>query len=367
MMKLKWVFCIILVTLPIFQVQTSLQAANPSQIDNVLDKKVLDDQDKKIIDNYLRDVITALLNERDLATIARYRQAIIARKGTQVQYVQQFNESARNYIMDAFEKAKNLRPLNRQTTVIINLLIIVNGLENVKFAVLPMNKLEDENLSVRYWAVQCLTNPEVISQLNSGDADNPNLPQEITAKFKNMVPKSSPEVLNLMARFAADINIPQGQELLLQITDQRIKNYADWTIQEEFIDANILKLLENKISNPSEKTDVPALAQRFAQLYSYVIQRYIKGKDVLDQSQKSQLKTVIVEIEDKCIRNMVGTQQNMRKAIEQEQLLTLTEEANKLLGSETSEGQLAAKYHFDYGKTNTGSPRTAPLILSDPR
>ncbi len=366
-MKLKWVFCIIFITLPVLKIQTNLQAANPIQIDNVLNKKVLNEQDFQIIDNYLREAIDVLLNEKDMAIIARYRDAISTRKGTQGQYVDHFNESAEKYLTEAFKTVKNLQPMSRQTTVVINLLILIDDLKNVKFALLPLKKLEDENMVVRYWAAQCLANPDVISQLNAGEAANPNLPQEITEKFKNIVPKSSPEILNLMARYAGNINIPQGQELLLQIADQRIKSYADWTVQNEFIDVNILKLLENKISNPAENTNVTADAQRFSQLYSYIIQRYVKGKDVLSEIQKTQLITVIVEVEDKCIKNMVGTQQDLRKAIESNQMISLMEEHDKLLGSNSAQGRLPVKYGFNYGKTDTGTPITAPLTLPEPK
>jgi hypothetical protein len=365
-MKLKWLFCIILVTLPVFQSQPPLLAANLSQIDFIINKNVLDEQDKQEIDRYVRDTLQSLLNERNLANLGRYIQALVARKGDKPQYVQTFNDSIEKHVSESFTSAMSLRPAKRQKAVTANLLILLDKLENVRFAILALNQLENENVVVRYWAVQCLTNPEVISQLNAGDAPNPNLAQEIAAKFKNIVPKSRPEILNLMARYAAAIDIPQGQELLLQIADQRIKSYADNTVTEEFIDTTILKLLDNKISNPSRDPDVPALAQRFAQLYSYVIQKYVKERDVIGEVRKNQLLTVIVEIEDKCIKNLAGTQTEMRKAIEQDQMATLMSEHDKLLGSDTTEGLLPAKYHFNYGKTEAGSTRTSPLTLSNP-
>jgi hypothetical protein len=363
-MKLKWVFGIILTTLPVLLTQTSVQAANSSQIDIVRTKKVLDDQDKKFIDDYLGTAVDILINERNFTNIARDREAILTRKGgTQAQYVLQFNESIGKYLTDAFEKVKNLRPMNRQAIIVANLLILINGLEDVQFAVLPMQKLEDNNVIVRYWAVQCLTNPIVIEQLNSKQAKNPNLAQEITGKFVNMVPKSGPEILNLIARYAGTINIPDGQKLLLQIADQRIKSYSEWAARDALIDGNILKLLENKISDPPENTDVSALAQRFAQLYSYVIQRYAATKDTLSESQKAKLVTVIVETENKCISNMLGPQQNMLKAIQDDQMSALMAEAGKLFGTVASQGQLSAKYGFNYGRNETGTVQTAPMTL----
>ena len=363
-MKSKWVFCLILATLSVLLIQTGLRAANSSQIDRVLNKKVLDDQDKKIIDDYLGTAIEILINERDLTNIARDREAILTKKNsTQPQYILQYNESIGKYLIDAFEKVKNLRPMERQSIIVANLLILINGLDDVQFAVMPMQKLEDNNVIVRYWAVKCLTNPDVIEQLNSKKAKNPNLAQEITDKFENMAPKSRPELLDLMARYAAAINIPEGQKLLLQIADQRIKSYADWTVLDVFVDGDILKLLESKISNPSENSDVPALAQRFTQLYSYIIQRYVATKNNLSESRKTQFVTVIVDIENKCISNMLEPQQNLQKAIQEDQMQTLIDEANKLLGSAGSQGQLPAKYGFNYGRSETGAIQTAPLTL----
>jgi len=188
------------------------------------------------------------------------------------------------------------------------------------------------------------------------------LPREITAKLISIVPKSSPATLSMMARYAASINIPQGQELLLKVADQRIANYANWSVKQEYEDGEILQILADEITKPSGNTNVPAVAQRFAQLYSYVIQKYVKAFRSLHASQKTQLVTVIIETENKCIRNMIGSHPNIRKAIEDEQLQTLMDEHNKLLGSDTARGELPTKYNFYYGTDGN-----APLTLSDPK
>ena len=345
----------------------NLYAINSSQIDNVLNKKVLNEQDFKVIDDYLRGAIDVLLNEQNMASIGRDRDAISTRKGTQPQYVYQFNQSAEKYLTEAFKTAKKITPKRRQMIVLTNLLILINSLDNVQFAVLAVNKLEDENAIVRYWAIRCLANPEVITQLNNNEASNPNLPLEITDKFIKMVPKASPEELNLMAKYAANINILKGEELLKLIVDKRIQSYADWTVKSEYIDGNLLIILEDKITNSPDKTDIPTLAREFAQLYSYIIQRYIKGEKVLNSNQKAQLVTDIIETEDICIRNMTGAQQNLRKAIEQNNLQALIKEHDRLLGGNSEPGLLPTKYNFDYGTSATGQKITSPLTLSNPK
>ncbi|MBN2588577.1 MAG: hypothetical protein JXA96_01845 [Sedimentisphaerales bacterium] len=367
MCRLKWGLLVILAAFPVLR-HSNLQAASTGHIDNVRKKSVLNDQDKKIIDDFVRESVNALINEKDFTNIARHRDAIASRKDNkQVQYVNQFKESTVSHITKAFETARNIKQAKNQTIVTTNLLILIDKLDNVQFAILAKNMLDDKNAIVRYWAVKCLANPEVINQLNSGEAPNPGLPKEITTKLINIVPKSSPQILNIIASYAAAINIPQGQELLLKIADQRIADYADWSVKLEYIDGNILKMLENVISEPGDKTNVPAFAQRFAQLYSYIIQRYIQGKDFLDSRQIAELVTVIIETENTCIKNMVGTQQSFKKAIEKKQLNTLMDEHNKLLGSNTTQGQLPAKFNFNYGQDENGSIRNAPLTLSDPK
>jgi hypothetical protein len=112
----------------------------------------------------------------------------------------------------------------------------------------------------------------------------------------------------------------------------------------------------------------PEIARRFAQLYSYVIFRYIKGYDILNDNQKQDLASVIIEVEEKCITRLLGLnrpQGALRRAIERNDLSALADEHNKLLGDETSTGQLPSKLDFDYGTMPNGTKRTAPIPLPD--
>jgi hypothetical protein len=230
---------------------------------------------------------------------------------------------------------------------------------------------------IRYWAVHSLTNPSIVQQLNSGATSNPELARTITERLKEVGQTSKPEINVHIARFAANINIPEGEELLLQVANNRIKRYADWKVTFEFYDIIILKLLESKIPLPSQgigtptpttSLNKPAIARSFAQLYSYVIQRYIKGSNVLNDTQKQHLTSVIIEIEEKCVTRLLGlsrSQGTIRRTIERDNLTALSDEHNKLLGDETSTGQLPSKLGFDYSTTPDGTKRTAPIPLPD--
>ena len=374
-MKVKWAFLAVTAAFFVLATNSNSIAVSTTKVDEVLNKSVLDDQDFKIIDDFLAEAIRELVRTKKFTDIARLRTVILSRRSTQGQYAQQFSESANKHIELAFQQVEKLRPEERKTKVIINLMILIDGLEDLRLRDFAIRMIKDKNMVIRYWAVHSLTNPAIIQQLNSATTSNSTTAQTIAEQLKEILDTSSPEIIALIARFAAAVNIPQGEELLLQVADVRIKRYADWTVKYELYDITILKLLESKIPLPSQPmggpapttSSKPAVARRFAQLYSYVIQRYIKGAGFLNNNQKQYLASVLVEIEEKCISRLLGTPQlTIRRAIERINMPAILDEHNRLLGSETTPGQLPAKLGFDYGTTNTGTKRTAPITLRNP-
>jgi len=374
-MKVKLTFFAVLVAFLVLAIDSSVMAADTRAIDAVLKKTVLEPQDFKVIDDFLSEAVQELVRERDFTTIARNRSVIVSRRGTQAQYVQQFSQFALKHIQAGFGKAQELRPEQRKTNVIINLLILIDALEDLGLADLALANLKDANAVVRYWAVHCLTNPAVVQQLNAGAASDPGPATGIAGQLKGLVDTSNSETVALIAKFAATVNIPQGEGLLLQVADMRIKRYADWTIKHELSEIALLKLLESKLPLSSQgpggampaSLGKPAIAQRFAQLYSYAIQRYLKGQDVLNNTQKGHLASVLVEVQEKCISRLLGTPQTtFRRAIERANLTAISDEHNRLLGNGAAAGQLPSKLGFDYGTDSDGAKRTAPVPLPDP-
>lgn len=374
-MKIKWAFLTILAVFFVLAINSNAVAVNTRDIDNVLKKSVIDDQDKKIIDDFLSQGVQELVKTKDFTSIAQLRTVILSRRSSQSQFAQQYSESAYKHIQAGFEQAQALKQEDRMTNVIISLLILIDGTEDLRLSDLAMGMLKDQNMVIRYWAVHCLTNPAIIEKLNSAATSNPQLTTTIAEQLKEVVETSKAEIIVHIARFAANVNIPQGGELLLQVADERIKRYADWTVKHEFYDNIILNLLESKIPLSSQDPVAPApptslsktaVAQRFAQLYSYAIQRYIKGKDILNETQKLQLASVLIEIEDKSVSRLIGEPQvTIRRAIERNNMIALSDEHNRLLGDETTTGQLPSKFGFDYSKTPNGPKRTAPIPLPE--
>jgi len=367
-MKIKWVIFAVLAAFLALVLNSGSAAVNTREVDIVRKKVVLNDQDLKIIDDFLAEAIQELVRTRDFTTIAKIRTVILSRQSTQGQYAQQFSESARRHIATGFRDSQQLRRPERTTGVTINLLILMDGLQDLGLADQAIGMLKNENMVIRYWAVHCLTNPNIITQLNS--ATNLSQASVIAGQLKGLIENSTPEIVALIAQFAAGVNIPEAEQLLIQMADMRIKRYADWTVKYELFDSALLKYLSSKIPLPSESpvgllpTTIdtkPEIARRFAQLYSYAIQRYIKGASLLNDTQKSHLASVLVETEDKCISRLLGTQLTVRRAVERKDMQTILAEHDRLLGS-----ALPTTLKFDYSTTPTGPKRTAPLPLPDP-
>lgn len=376
-MKIKWLIFAVLVAFLILVMNPGSVAVNTREVDNVRKKVVLDNDDLKIIDDFLAQAIQELVRTRDFTKIAKIRTVILSRQSTQAQYAQQFSESARKYIAEGFIDAQKLRRPERITGVTINLLILIDGMQDLGLADQAIAMLKNENMVIRYWAVHCLTNPGIITKLNSTTTSNANKTSAIAAQLKEPIENSTPEIVVLIAQFAAGVNIPEAEQLLIQIADLRIKQYADWTVKYELYDSAILKYLSSKIPLPSQSLGgplptttgtKPAIARRFAQLYSYAIQRYVKGGSagLLNDTQKSHLASVLVDTEDKCIGRLLGRPQlTIRRAVERKSMPAILAEHDRLLGTATTPGQLPTALKFDYSSTGS-STRTAPLPLPDP-
>jgi len=376
-MKIKWVILAVLAAFLALVLSSGSAAVNTREVDIVRKKVVLNNQDLKIIDDFLAEAIQELVRTRDFTTIAKIRTVILSRQSStqaqQAQYAQQFSESARRHIAAGFQDAQDLRRQERITAVTINLLILMDGLHDLGLVDQAIRMLKNENMVIRYWAVHCLTNPGIITQLNS--ATNSNQASVIAGHLKELIENSTPEIVALIARFAAGAKIPQAEQLLSQIADSRIKQYADWTVKYELYDSDLLKYLSSKIPSPSESlggplptttSTRPDIARRFAQLYSYAIQRYVKGTSLLNDTQKGHLASVLVGTEDKCIGRLLGKPQlTIRRALERNSLQAILAEHDRLLGTATINGQLPTTLKFDYGSTGV-SKRTAPLPLPDP-
>jgi len=369
-MKPKWVIFAVLTAFFALSIHSDSRAVNTRDIDTVRDKPVLESADMQVIDDFLNEAVQELVNTRDFSSIAKTRSIILARNiskksSAQTQYAEQFSQSAHKYISAGFKQAEQLIPEDRRFKAILNLLILMDRLEDVKLADLALPYLNDKNKVIRYWAFHSVTSPGLTKKINASIAANSELARRIVEQLQGLVENSGPEILTFVAEFAAEVVIPQGEDLLGRIADTRMKMYADWTVDNELLDTVILTQLFQRIS--AGAVNKAAVARRFAQLYSYTIQRYVKGRDYLNVTQKQRLASVLVEIEKSCISKIMGTPQTViKRSVERDDYTRLLLEHSKLLGDDTGAGLLPTNMTFDYGRNPNGSSRTAPLALTDP-
>jgi hypothetical protein len=336
-------------------------------IESVRAKKVLDNADLEVIDAFVAQGVGEILNAADFSSISNTRSLILANSASsepdQVQFARQFSESAKKHVGAALEKADGLTPPERSVRVVVNLLMLIDGLAAPRLIDIPLKYIDNKNSAISYWAVHCLTGPGIINKLNTPEESA--AARQIVRRIESIIPTARADVLGLVASFAGSVTISDGADLLFKVADRRIASYADWSVEDELLDATILQLLTDKItkSNP----DKAAAARRFAQLLSYVFQRYIKGADRLTPLQKSELVSVLVETERSCLNKLTGKSSfEIMAAIEASSANALLEEHNKLLGDATKQGQLPAEFDFDYGKDASGAVLKHPLQLPSP-
>ncbi len=369
-MKAKWVILAVSAVFFVLVAHSTAQAVNTRDIDTVRNKPVLDNADRQIIDVFLDEAVRELVNTRDFTSIAQARSTILSRRtsrkdSAQAQYTEQFSVSANKYISSALKQAEQLIPKDRRFKMVLNLLILTDGIQDVRLAKLAMGLLKDESKVIRYWAVHSVTSPGFTKNLNATIAVNSPLARSIVEQLQSLLGRSGPETIALMAEFAAEVSIPQGEDLLGRIADMRIKKYTAWTVDYEPLDGIILRMLYKKIF--AGAVNRPAVARRFAQLYSHVIQRYVKGRDILNATQKHRLASVLVETEKSCVSKLLVIPLTVTKrSVERNDYTRLVLEHSRILGDDTTPGLLPQKLNFDYGTNPNGSPRTAPLPLSDP-
>jgi len=334
-------------------------------VDEVIKKTVLTPQDLAVIDAFVLDAVEEIVRTDDFTQIATARATLLSRQSTQAQYAQQFSESAARHIPAALQEAQGIPDPVRRFRVMTNLLILVDGLKDPRLVDSAIRAIAQDNNGVRYWAVRAATDPALWTKLSQNQAASAQQAERIIAECSRVVENSSSEVINLMVDFAGRFNTPAAETLLLRAADERIKRYGAWDPGYELADAAILKLLCNRLT--ASGTPNPEVAKRFAQLYSFVIQRYIKGQQrgVLTDASRSYLASVIAEVEDKCLKGLLGaTQVTLTRALQEANLDALQAEHDRLLGGTGQTGVLVSKLNINYGAA--GSNRATPLPLPDP-
>ncbi|MEN6575873.1 MAG: hypothetical protein ABFD90_05970 [Phycisphaerales bacterium] len=357
-----WIGCLVLTLLSVSWAQVDSR-----RIEEVLKKSVLTQEDFEIIDAFAADEIGRLVRTVDFTEVAKTRASIVSHQNTQAQYAQRFSEACSREIGKGFDYAtEQITDPQRRFKVFANLLILVNELNDPRLLDLGVRMIGHEAVAVQYWAIRAATNPTVWEKLNQDQATATAMSRKIIDASGKTVETSSAEVLNLMAQFAGRYDTAPAVDLLVRIANVRIKCYADWAVNYELVDTAILKVLSNKLAAGNASNE--QIAKAFAQLYSYAIQRYIRGmqNNSLKGMSQSYLASVLIETEEQCLSKLLGgTQTGIRRALEAGDLNALQTEHDRLLGSSSQQGVLSAKFNISYG--TDGANRTAPLALPEPQ
>jgi len=327
--------------------------------------------DTKIIEDFLAEAFGEFLAKTDFSDIASIRTEIVSRSASelesgQFQYGPRFFTAIQKEISNVFKKINALPESNRKTFLTTILLIIISDLGNIELSKTALDYLQNSEVMIRYWAVSCLTNSNILKQLNmTGSDENTLLAQQFAQKLQSVAQsEQSGDILILLAQFACELKQPEANEILNQIAQKRIDLYLTWQVENEMVDGWILKALADKTQEKTKNTTMTA--KNFATLYSLIIQRYAIGEEVLSPENTENLVSVIVQSEKYIQQFVPGWQGSLKRAIEKGGGSILLGEHDSLFGSATAAGQLPPAAGFDYGKNPDGSAKTAPPMLQKP-
>lgn len=371
MVTMKWaIFTVVSV---ILAVGGAASAAETEGIDDLLasakkNNQALGTLESGIIDNFLAEAFDELLAAEGQTEMVTARLQISFRKGSEKtgHYSSTFVIAVRRQLKDTFGQLDAWDDQVRLQQITRNLIILVAEMESLVLIDFGIDRLGDNDVMIRYWAVKAISHPAIAAQLNSEMTNDADVSDKIIAALDKVVETEGyDEILDLIVGFAASIDTIRARELLLKFADMRIAAYEDWSVSNERIDAVLLNGL-GKIAAANSVTRKEA-GQKFAQLYSYVIQRFILGREVLSKDSLAELASVIVDVEANAVVKLLGrSQRAIRTAVEKKTYPALQREHDDLLGLPGIAGKLSVKLSFDYGKGAGGETLTAPKKLTQP-
>jgi len=359
------------ILLTIFSFCFSVFAVSTARIDIVRSKETLADSDTGVIEEFLAEAFEEFLTKTDFSDIASLRTAIVSRSSSereagQFQYGPRFSTAAQKQASGTLNKISQMPDDERKQLLTMNLLILINDLGNIEISKAALDYLQNPNVMIRYWAVSCLTNGNILRQLNMTEsAENSQLAEQFAQKLLTVAQaEQSGDILILLGQFASGLKQPAANEILKEITQKRINLYLNWQVKDEMVESWILKALSDRPQIDSESA--PAMARDFATLYSLVIQRYVIGQETLSQTNVRNLVSVITQSEKCLSRFLPDWPGNLKRAIEKGGGSILSAEHDSLFGSANAAGKLPTAAGFDYGRNPDGSVKTAPPALQKP-
>ena len=276
-------------------------AVNTAKIDVVRSKETLADPDTAVIEAFLTDAFSEFLATKDFSDIATIRMVIVSKSASelesgQFQYGPRYLTAAQKQITESFTKISKMPDGERKRLLTINLLILINDLGSIEASKEAFDYLQSPDSATRYWAVSCLTNPNILKQLNLTEpAANSRAAEEFGQKLLAAAKtEESGNIVVLLAQFAGELKQPVGNDIFKEIAQKRINLYLNWKVKDEMTETWVLTALSDRPQiDPQNKA---ALMKDFATLYSLVIQRYILGQEVLPTNNIRNLVSVTIRL-----------------------------------------------------------------------
>lgn len=314
--------------------------------------------DLEVISKFWRTSLDRMFLAPETQEVVEVRRQLSEQKGTEGPFRTAYIEEAIKDISVAFETVEKVELADKKAIVHANLMILVAEFQEPKLIPLALKRVADTDDVVRYWAVKSLTQPTMITELtkpNSADKQT-----VLKALLDRAAVEQLPQIMRMIIVFAGSVDDPAARQILTSVADARIEAYKNWTVINEDMDIYVLNALGGVAVLQQGETR-STFGRKFAELYSLVLQRYMKGQSTLSAQNMERLVTVIAEVDQNCLNKMFEIKTGIITAIGRK--TGLEREYETLFGNRMMAGQLAAKFKFDYGKDASGKAMTAPPEL----
>lgn len=358
-----WVCIVFLCVLPVYGVNTNeIEALRQRVQQSGIE---LSAADTAVISKFWSAALDQMLLSANSQDMVEVRRQLEAQRGNEYLsfYATAYIAEALKDIQAAYQNTQRIENLQQRINAERNLMILTANLASPKLAPIAVSRLADTDEVIRYWAVKAITQPAVIEQLSKEEVTrDPQAAEAILNALKERI-LSEPltEIQKMMIDFAAAFNHPAARQILLSLSEQRLNAYRQWKVQDELVETKLLTALGTIAVLQQDAEIKKTFGKAFAELYSAVFQRYMKGAARLSAEQTEQLIAVISEIDQTVVNKTMGIQTSILRTLQRRG--PLDSDYEMLFGNRQLAGELGLRFKFDYGKDASGKPVTFPAEL----
>lgn len=365
-MKQFSISLVLFLTVPLFAVTVSDIEAIRLDTENA--RTELSAADRGQIEEFWDTTLNMMLLSNTGQEVIEVRRRLEEMVGTEPLsfYNSVYVAAAKRALPVAFENVSRMEDASRQQLMKQNLMVLTAQLKNPALADIALDKINDKDPVVRYWAVKAVTNAGVIQLLSSEiTRDDAVLTQILNALKERIDFEQQVEIQTMIIHFASAMDHPAAREILLAFADRRIEAYQRWDMDRGDMDARLLIAMGNIVLMSPDAAVKSSFARKFSELYALAFQAYMKGEAVLTTPQLEQVLSVILEVDRTVLAKLLSVPQTgVFRAIQRK--VGLDREYETIFGDRSRKGDLATRYNFDYGKDAAGKAITEPPAIGAP-